>query len=75
MVYEGGVGETRGVMHFCHGAPLVVHTVAYVWHGGDDFHVELAAETLLYNLHMEQSEEAAAEAKAEGGRRFGGECE
>ena len=33
--------------------------------GGDDVHVVLAAEPLLDDLHVQQAEEAAAEAEAE----------
>ena len=43
--------------------------------GGDDVHVELAAETFLDDLHVEEAEEAAAEAEAEGGGGFGLEGE
>ena len=46
-----------------------------VGHGGDDVHVELAVETLLDDLHVQQSEESAAEAEAERQRalRFEGQ--
>ena len=46
-----------------------------VGHGGDNVHVELAVETLLNNLHVEKSEEAAAEAEAECQRTLGLEGE
>ena len=38
--------------------------------GGDDVHVELAAEAFLNDLHVEKAEEATAEAEAEGGGAF-----
>lgn len=38
--------------------------------GGDDVHVELAAESFLDDFHVEEAEEAAAEAEAERGGRF-----
>ena len=38
--------------------------------GGDDVHVELAAEAFLDDLHVEETKEAAAEAEAEGGGAF-----
>ncbi len=43
--------------------------------GGDDVHVELAAEAFLDDFHVEEAEEAAAEAEAEGGGGFGLEGE
>ena len=43
--------------------------------GGDDVHVEFAAEAFLDDLHVKEAEEAAAEAEAEGGGAFGGEGE
>ncbi len=39
--------------------------------GGDDVHVELAAEALLDDFHVEQAEESAAETEAERGRALG----
>ena len=65
------VGHAAGVVHLHDMALLVEYLVRYVGHGGDDVHVELAVQTLLHNLHMEQSEETAAEAETQGQRRFG----
>ncbi len=42
---------------------------------GDDVHVVLAPEPLLDDLHVQQAEEAAAEAEAERDARFGLEDE
>ena len=39
--------------------------------GGDEVEVELALEPLLDDLHVEQAQEAAAEAEAEGDRALG----
>ncbi len=43
--------------------------------GGDDVHVVFAAEAFLDDFHVEESEEAAAEAEAEGDGAFGLEDE
>ena len=60
-------------MHLGHVALFVVHLIRYVGHGGDDIHIELAAEALLHNLHVQQTQEAAAEAEAQGCRTLGNE--
>ena len=75
MVDERGVGQARGIVHLKHFAAFVVDSVAYVGHRGDHIHVELAAEALLYDFHVEQAEEAAAETEAESLRRLGRECQ
>ncbi len=65
MVNQRHIGHTRWVMHFLHLALLVVHQVTYVWHSGDNVHIKLTVQTLLDNLHVEQTQEAAAETKAQ----------
>ena len=53
--------------------PLLVvehHLVLAGGGRGDQLQVELALEALLHDLHVQQAEEAAAEAEAEGGRRL-----
>ena len=75
MVDERGVGHAAGIVHLGHRALLVVDVVGDVGDGGDDAHVELAVEAFLDDLHVEQAEEAAAEAEAEGERRLGEERE
>ena len=62
-------------MYLCHCAAFVVYAITYVWHGGDNIHVEFASEAFLYNFHVEQAEEAAAKAESESCRRLGGEGE
>ena len=62
-------------MYLCHCAAFVVYAITYVWHGGDNIHVEFASEAFLYNFHVEQAEEAAAESEAESCGAFGLECE
>lgn len=57
-------------MYLCHCAAFVVYAITYVWHGGDNIHVEFASEAFLYYLHVEQAEEAAAETEAECRRGF-----
>ena len=64
--FRGG-GHSGGVIDI---EPLFLgghHLVGDIGHGGDDILVKLAVEALLDDLHMEQAEEAAAEAEAEGG--------
>ena len=73
MVDFRGLGHTRRIVHLLFVAVLVVDEIAYVGHGGDDVHVELAVEALLHDFHVEQSEETAAEAEAEGNGTFGRE--
>ena len=45
--------------------------VAHAGRGGDEVEVELALQALLNDFHVEQAEEAAAEAEAEGDGAFG----
>ena len=52
-----------------------VDLVRYVRHGGYDIHVELAVETLLHYLHVEQPQKAASETESQRQRRFGLERE
>ena len=57
-----------------HLAPLAVsleHAVGDVRRGHDQVEVELALEPLAHDLHVQQAEEAAAEAEAERLRRLG----
>ena len=57
-------------MHLLHAPVFGIDVVTHVGHGGDDIHVELTVEALLHNLHVQQSEEAAAKAESEGNRRL-----
>ena len=53
--------------------PLLVvehHLVLAGGGRGDQLQVELALKALLHDLHVQEAEEAAAEAEAEGGRRL-----
>ena len=43
---------------------LIVDLVGYVGDGRDDVHTELSVESLLNDLHMQETKEATAEAKA-----------
>ena len=71
VVYQRNVGHTAGVVYLHDMSLLVIYIIGNVGHGGDDVHIELAVQTLLHNLHVEQAEEAATEAEAQGQRRFG----
>ncbi len=66
----GGIGPTRGVIDLDDGAIGEVDFVADAGRGGDEVEVEFALEALLDDLHVEQAEEAAAEAEAEGDGGF-----
>jgi hypothetical protein len=57
------VGQLRG-LSISH-SPSVVVTGTHAGRGGDQVQVELALEPLLHDLHVQQAEEAAAEAEAE----------
>ena len=49
---------------------LVEDMIEHVGHRSDDIHVELTVQTLLNDLHVQQAEESAAEAEAQGYRRL-----
>ena len=72
MVNQCRVGQSGRIVHLFHPTLLVVAHIRYVGNGGDDIHVELSVETLLHNLHVEQSEESTAEAEAQGNGGLGG---
>ena len=61
----GGVGEHLRVVDGEHAAVAQPHPVLDGRRGGDQREPELALEPLLDDLHVEQAEEAAAEAEAE----------
>ena len=44
---------------------LVIDLVAYVRHGGYYIHIEFAVQTFLNDFHVQQTKEAATEAKAQ----------
>ena len=64
------VGHLRGVLDLDQVAAVELDLVDDRRRGRDQVLVELALEALLDDLHVEQPEEAAAEAKAERGRRL-----
>ena len=66
MVNHGLVRQSGGVMYLLHLSLFGVAHIAHIGHCGDDIHIELAIQTLLDNLHVEQAEETAAEAEAQG---------
>ncbi len=59
------IGKLFGVIHLEDFAIRPEHLVNDRRVGGDDVHVELAAETFENDLHVEKAKEAAAEAKSE----------
>ena len=63
--------ELGGVVHLDPAAVLLLHAVRDVRRGHEQIEVELALEPLADDLHVQQAEEAAAEAEAERVRRLG----
>src|SRR5882762_3831934 len=45
--------------------PSVVVTLTHAGRGGDQTEIELAFQTLLYDLHMQQAQKAATESEAQ----------
>jgi hypothetical protein len=58
-------GSFAGLSISMHVAVGRRHAVEHARRGRDQVHVELALEPLLHDLHVQQAEEAAAEAEAE----------
>ena len=69
----GGIRETGGIVYLHHVPLSGVDHIGDVGDRGDDGHIVLTVEPLLDDLHMEQPEETAPEAKAEGSGALGGE--
>ena len=66
-----GIEPARRIVDFDHRAVGFVDLVADAGGGGDEVEIEFALQTLLNDFHVEQAEEAAAEAEAEGDGTFG----
>ena len=64
-------GQLRRVVDLEHLPVGRRHAIQHARRGRHEIHVELALEPLLDDLHVQQSEEAAAESKSERRRRFG----
>ena len=71
MVDESGSRQARRIVHIQYVTLHRVNFVRYVRHGGDDVHVELAEEALLYDFKVQKAQEAAPEAAAQGERALG----
>ena len=65
-----GIGPARRIVDFDHLAVGLGDLVAHAGGGGDEVEIEFALEALLDDLHVEQAEEAAAEAEAESDGAF-----
>ena len=61
-------GRVVNIHHFSLGG---VHLVRHVGNGCDDIHVELAEQAFLHDCQVQQAQETAAEAEAEGERTLG----
>ena len=57
--------QLRGVIHKRHGAVGVHHFVDHCGRGSDEIEVVFALEALLHNFHVQQAEEANAEAETQ----------
>jgi len=68
---DAHVGKVRGVVDLEDLAIGLHHLVDDARVGGDDVHVVLAAQALDDDLHVEESEESAAESEAERDGTFG----
>ena len=66
----GGVGQEDGVVDFFEGTVAQIDAVDDAGVGGDDVAVVFAAEPLLDDFHVEESQKSAAEAEAEGDGGF-----
>ena len=66
VVDAAGVGQLGRVVHVELGAVGQEGPVGHAGRGGDEREVELALEALAHDLHVEQAEEPAAEADAQG---------
>ena len=64
MVDCGRLRPVSRVVNQIHGLISLVDLVNHAWCGCEKAKVELSLEALLHDFHMEQTEEAAAEAKA-----------
>ena len=65
-----GIEPARRVVDFDHLAVGLCDLVADAGGGGDEVEIEFALEALLNDFHVEQAEEAAAEAEAESDGAF-----
>ena len=64
------VGQLGRALEQLHRAVGVIDVVLHARHRRDEVEIELALEPLLHDLHVQQAEEAAAEAEAERGGRL-----
>lgn len=71
-VYYSGFWKSRGGVDLHHLAFFRESLIGYVGHRGNDAHIKLTLQTFLYNLQMEETQETATEAEAEGHGALGG---
>ena len=71
MVDEGRSRQSGRIVDVDDGPLCGIDFIGNVRDRGHDVHVEFAEETFLHDLHMEQPQEAAAEAEAQGQRTLG----
>src|SRR5258706_4593067 len=71
LVDAGRIGQLRGVDDLAHRAVARLHLVHHGRCRGDELHVVLALEPLLDNVHVQEAQEAAAEAEAQRLRGLG----
>ena len=60
-----GSGIPPGLCTSCTPPCLVVNHIRYVRNSGNHIHIKLTVQSFLHNFHVKQSQEAAAESKAQ----------
>ena len=65
-----GIRPARGIVHLHHAAVGQRDVITHAGRGGDQVQFVLALQPLLDDLHVQQAEKAAAEAKAQCDRAF-----
>src|SRR6266566_4318889 len=70
-IHGRAVRQQARVLDQVHGAVGLVDVVFHVGDGADQVEIELPLEPLPHDLHVQQTEESAAEAEAQRHRRFG----
>ena len=71
MVNDIDYRQSRGVVDLNHLMLGGINVIRYVGNGGDHVHVKLTEQPLLYDFHMQQAEESAAEAEPQRQRTLG----
>ena len=68
MINQSWVWQSGRIVNLFLTALLVVYHIRYVRYGSDDIHIKLTVQSLLYDFHVEQTEESASETEAQSHR-------